>query len=546
MELKSLYTLALLLPVAASCDAWLLEDNPMTNTPADYMTSAAAAGQVINAAYSPMMWEYNNTYYSEFFIGDIVSDDALKGGQNISDMADAYDMENFKTISNNGLLLDYYRAQFQGVARANLAIAEVSAMETDETFDESLKNRVIAEAKFLRAFYYFRLVRVYGGVPKILKPIYSSADWVQPRATADDIFALIVTDLAEAESALPKKSGYDAADMGRVTSGAAQAMLMKAYMYWAGYKEAGFASADTDCWAQAKTYGDKFITEQGEEYSLCPDYADNFTFEGENRPESVFEIQYMLEATSDYGVGNGSTRGTFATILTRSRSAKAENAGWGFNKPTDNLVAEFESGDPRLAASVRTPKDSEMSTPSEEVYLGCRHVAVKRTLPASGIEYEALTHETRSPINNVVLRLADVYLMYAEVCLENNDMATAKTYLEKVRSRARGEEAILPEFPAYQVPDYRNAYALRQLTDTPEDLELAIRHERRVELAMEGHRWFDLVRWGIAGDVMGAYKAQESEEARQHMGEFVKGKHELFPIPYEEVKLSGLSQNNGY
>ena len=98
MELKSLYTLALLLPVAASCDAWLLEDNPMTNTPADYMTSAAAAGQVINAAYSPMMWEYNNTYYSEFFIGDIVSDDALKGGQNISDMADAYDMENFKTV----------------------------------------------------------------------------------------------------------------------------------------------------------------------------------------------------------------------------------------------------------------------------------------------------------------------------------------------------------------------------------------------------------------------------------------------------------------
>lgn len=519
----------------------------MTNRPADYMTSAGSALQVVNAAYSPLMWEYNNTYYSEFFIGDIASDDALKGGQNISDMADAYDIENFKTISNNGLLLDYYRAQFQGVARANLAIAEVSAMTEDESFDNELKTRIIAEAHFLRAFYYFRLVRMFGGVPEIRKPIYTNADWRQPRATVDDIFALIVEDLEIAAAGLPKKSGYSSEDLGRATSGAAQAMLMKAYMFWAGFKNIGLALTETDCWKEAKTWGDTFMEEQEySEYSLCDDYAANFTLEGENGSESVFEIQYMVEATSDYGVGNGSTRGTFVTMLTRSRSAKSANAGWGFNKPTDNLVSEFEAEDPRLVASVRTPSDGDMSTPSEEIYLGCRHVAVKRTLPSAGIEYVALAHDSRSPINNVVIRLADVYLMYAETCLENNDTATAKIYLEKVRSRARGKESILPEFPAYSVPDYADSYKMRQLTDVPEDLMMAIRHERRVELALEGHRWFDLVRWGMAKEVMEAYKAQESEEARQHMGEFIAGKHELFPIPYEETVLSGLDQNNGY
>lgn len=115
-----------------------------------------------------------------------------------------------------------------------------------------------------------------------------------------------------------------------------------------------------------------------------------------------------------------------------------------------------------------------------------------------------------------------------------------------MRSRARGKGDILPEFPDYEIQDYTDGYKKRQLQDNEADLEMAIRHERRVELAMEGHRWFDLTRWGIAKEVMDAYKADETEEARSNMSEFVKGKHELFPIPDEEVRLSGLVQNPGY
>lgn len=156
------------------------------------------------------------------------------------------------------------------------------------------------------------------------------------------------------------------------------------------------------------------------------------------------------------------------------------------------------------------------------------------------------SHHSRSPINYITIRLADVYLMYAEVALRAGDATTAKNYLEKVRARARGTESILPAFPGYSIPDYSKNYAMHQLTDTPEDLEMAIRHERRVELAMESHRWFDICRWGIAKDVMDAYAKTETAEAQAHMTPFIEGKHELMPIPQEEIRLGGITQNPGY
>ena len=151
-------------------------------------------------------------------------------------------------------------------------------------------------------------------------------------------------------------------------------------------------------------------------------------------------------------------------------------------------------------------------------------------------KYIPLSHASRSPLNYRVIRYADVLLMYAEACCEENATTEAKAALEKVRSRARGNNpAILPEFPGY------NNYQ-----DTKDDLMKAIRHERRVELAMEGHRWFDLCRWNIAKKTMDAYKANETPEARAEMADFIEGKHELFPIPQEEVNLGGLEQNPGY
>lgn len=492
----------------SGCNDWLREDAPGNTKLEDFFTSGQTALQAVNAAYYPMGWEYNNTYYSEWFVGDIASDDAVKGGQNLTDMADAYDIENFKTVPSNTLLLDYYRAQYQGISRCNFAITYIPTVELDESLDEATRNRYLGEVKFLRAFYYFRLVRMYGGVPLVDFIIDSSEKWKQPRATADEVYDFILRELEEAESLLVEKSEMTPEELGRATKGAAQAMLLKVNLYRGNY-------------AAAKEWGQKVIASG--EYTLNANYMDNFYLSGENGPESVFEIQYAEDPTSDYGEGNGFTRGTFTVILTRSRSTVlcGGNAGWGFNKPSQDLYDEYEEGDPRRDYTIINPTDAQIETPAQEIYLGSRYMSRKYALQDTDGSYIALSHATRAPINRKEIRYSDVLLMTAEAALESGDAATAKTYINEVRARV-GLEPI--------------AEATRE----------ALRHERRVELAMEGHRWFDLCRWGIAGETMNAYKAKYSSAEGAEMADFVVGKHELMPIPSEEVRLGDLEQNNGY
>lgn len=244
----------------------------------------------------------------------------------------------------------------------------------------------------------------------------------------------------------------------------------------------------------------------------------------------------MEDPTSDYGEGNGFTRGTFTPILTRSRSAQL-GGGWGFNKPTQNLYDEYEAGDPRRDWTILNPTDDQIETANEEIYLGSRYLNRKIMWMDYNGNVPKLAHNSRGPLNNRQIRYADVLLMHAEACIETGDLASAQADINLVRSRARAEASstdALPDFPY-------GSYALNA-----DDLRKALRHERRVELAMEGHRWFDLCRWGIAKQTMDAYAATESAEARQHMATFVEGKHELLPIPSKEIELNPMNQNNGY
>lgn len=513
------------------CNDWLKEENPGSTKLEDFFTVGETCIQTVNGCYTPLAWEYNRTYFPEWMIGDIASDDALKGGQNVADGSDAYDIDNFKVNANNAIILDYYRAKYQGIIRCNLALREVSAFEADETLDEDLKARILGEAYFLRGLYYFQLVRVFGGVPLIDEVLESSDQWSQPRASAEDVYQHIVNDLTLAEGMLWNKSRYADEDAGRATKGAAQALLLKANLYRHNYDE-------------AYTWGKKFMDEQvaAGEYSLFSDYAQNFTLAGENGAESVFEIQYMADPTSDYGEGFGFTRGTFTIILTRPRAqSMGGNQGWGWDHPTQNLYDEFEPGDPRLKETIGELMESDLEN-IEVNYLGSTYYNVKTSYYEGGT-FPALDHASRGPLNYNLIRLSDVMLMYAEAALESGkDLGAAKTMLETVRSRARamaGSGDVLPAFPNY-----------RGYSDNVESLRQAIRHERRVELGMEGHRWFDLVRWGIAADVMdketGSYGSKETEEARAEMASFVRGKHELFPLPSEELQLNPMEQNPGY
>ncbi|MCM1153267.1 MAG: RagB/SusD family nutrient uptake outer membrane protein [Muribaculum sp.] len=528
MKIAGMAGLALLF---TGCNDWLGEDSPGSTKLDDFYTAGQACIQTVNGCYSPLAWEYNKTYYSEWFFGDIASDDALKGGQNTADGPDAYDIDNFKTNANNTVVLDYYRAKYIGIIRCNLALKKVAEYEPDESLTEARKNCLLGEAHYLRAFYYFQLVRVFGGVPLVNDVLDSSEKWIQPRATAEAVYANIIDDLIEAEKLLFTKEEYAEEDLGRATKGAATAMLCKVFLYKKDYEN-------------AYKWGKKFVDDYYNtgKYSLCANYADNFTLAGENGPESVFEIQYSSEPTGDYGEGNGFTRGCFTQILTRPRmSSLGGKAGWGWNHPTANLYDEFEANDPRRDVTIGVP-DEESLDEIEVNYLGSVYYNKKTSLYENGT-FPTLDHPSRGPLNYRLIRASDVLLLYAEAALESGkDLAGAKWALEEVRARARAnaaEAGALPAFPAY-----------RGYSDTPESLRQAIRHERRVELAMEGHRWFDLVRWGIAASVMdkdnGTYGKNESEEARAEMASFIEGKHELFPIPAEEIAINPMEQNYGY
>lgn len=523
----------------SSCNDWLTEETPGTTNVSEFFTSLSTAEAVVNAAYVPMTWEFGTTYYPEWYFGDIVSDDALKGGQDINDGADLRELENFKANSDNEILLGYYRAQWQGIQRANLAIDEIPTTRIETEGDEAEKqakyrDRYLGEAYFLRGYYYFRLARMFGGMPLIDYVIKSSNQWAQTRSTMDETLNFAIEDFKRAENLLWEKDKYSNEELGRATKGAAQAMLLKANLYRADYlRNAGNETEAQKYFAEAAKWGKEVINSR--QYSLWPNYLDNFRLANENGRESVFEIQYTEEATSDYG-GEGYTRGTMTTILQRSRSSAFGEAGWGYNRPTQNLYNEYEAGDARRDETILIPTDEQIETPAQEIYCGDRMLNRKYAMYNDGTNggIYKLAHATRSPKNNIQIRYADVLLMYAEACCESGDLPSAKSALKEVRDRVG-----LSQFPYTAVIQGQTV----TFNDNQEDLRKAIRHERRVELAMEGHRWFDITRWGIAKETMDTYMTGETEEAKELYGTFQKGKHELFPIPSKEIDLSGIEQN---
>lgn len=515
----------LLATLFASCNEWLSEPTPNETTLEEYFTSEVAAVNNINADYVPLMWEWNaNTFYNEFLFGDIMSDDALKGGNGIPDCSYFYSLENFKGNADNDAVLQYYRTNYIGIARCNLSLEEIPMMDESLFTTEGMQKRLIAEAKFLRAMYYFRLVRIFQDVPLVTEVIDETAKWKQPVAPVEEVYALILKDLNDAEKDLWEKGDArfsSASDIGRATKGAAQAMLMKVNLYLKNYEE-------------AENWG-KLIVD-GKKYSLHADYGFNFTLEGENQAESVFEVQYMSDGQSDWGEGIGFTRGSYAQIMTRSRGKYWNKTGYGFNKPTQNLYDEYEEGDARRDLTIWAPPAS--YTPAyEEIYLGNVYCSRKYAIILEETEekgtYFDIGHETRGPLNRIDIRYADVLLMYAEACLGNGNTATAEWALEEVRARARAISAD----PSTNLPKWPN-YTIKVLgVEKTPTLEEAIRHERRVELAMEGHRWYDLVRWGIAKETMDYYATTETPEAQREMAPFIEGVHEYFPLPTKEVEL---------
>lgn len=459
----------------------------------------------ITAAYDPLQYNFTNSvYHFRWFFGDFSSDDAIKGGSGVTDQPQLEALSVFQGTANNIHTNADWTAKYIGIYRANLVIENVGGM-TDDMIDPDFKAQLVSEAYFLRAHYYFELVTTYGGVPLVDKLLLPS-EYNTPRSSAEEIWGLIESDLTEAAAFLPNKSEYNSTQVGRATKGAALALLAKTHLYQGEWQEAQNNA--------------ELVVNSGE-YSLDEDYRDIFVKSGENGPGSIFEIQRSPLGGGYWGSVNGANEGNLAVVYQLPRG---QFGGWGFNLPTQDFVDEFEEGDPRLKSSVFMEGDT----------LGDRGVFTKA---ATGFDHDYYSkkyfvsrseHEEinigdpnmNGEPNDRLIRYADLLLMHAEAAYYNGQELAALTSLNMVRERARrnAEPGVLPDVSA----------SGQALLD-------AILHERRVELGLEGHRFFDLVRQGRAGEVLGS------------LG-FQSGKHEVFPIPQQQIDLSNgvLTQNPGY
>lgn len=460
--------------------------------------------KTMNGVYSPLqsMGLYGRYL---FYMYDYMGDDC----QTERGTPDLLAFKNYTfTPSNNDIFL-YWKNAYNGISRANFILdKEENINKLEESVaSQDLKDKFIGEAKFLRAYYYFLLVERFGDIP-----LYTTTD-VSPNGLAkspkEDVYALIISDLTDAALKLELKS---AAEPGRATQGSANALLGKVHLYRKEY-------------AQAKTAFDKVIASG--EYSLTPNYSDNFKSGTENNSESVFEVQFTYQGANAWayadwgGQDNGYTETSFFS---------AEYGGLGGfhnNDPSQELLDEYEANDTRYKDNFYSLGDTYGIGGANSVsaaQLGNVNALWKK-YTKTGDGQDNSNYNGLSDINHRVIRYADVLLMAAEVENELNNTSRAVDLLNMVRDRVN--------MPNYGTVAMNATYPV----GSKDEVLKAIIHERRVELPGEQSRYPDLLRWGMIEDVLGS--------------KFDPSKHYLLPIPQGEFDTNlslnpSSDQNPGY
>lgn len=469
-----LLTLVVLLPT--SCSDSFVEVKPNDQNSEDYFNTAEEFDLAVVSAYDLLQSTYINV-----MLGEIASDNTLAGGESSNDAPGIQEIDDMRHTPLNAQLRDIWGWMFAGVNRANYV------MEFQNKIDFTGKNVLLAEARFLRAYYYFELVKFFGDVPLTVDKRFLFGDqFTVGRTPKAEVYAQIEQDLIYASANLPAVGKQT----GRATKGAAQALLGKAYLFQNKYAEAA------EVLEQLITSGS---------YRLVTNYDNMFESIGENNAESVFEVQYSDKEGAGFGClqcSEGNVAVGFNGI--RNYNGPKYDSGFSFNVPTSGLANAFEPSDIRKRVAILDIEAWAASTGATFVkgyehtgYYNNKYIARQGDLNTGDAN---LTN----PNNYRAIRFADVLLMAAEANNKKSsaDAIKSQAYLNRVRNRA----------------------GLSNITLTGDALTNAIYRERRVELAGEGHRFFDLVRTS---------KAQES------IPNFTVGKHEIFPIPAIEIQLAG-------
>lgn len=501
MKYSKIVAASFLFLALASCKKWVDYDphDDFQITDLDYLKTETDYRTMAVSTYSPLQW-----LNQAVPIGDIASDNAVAGGEGASDVLPLQQIDDYTHTPVNAQLTDIWQSSYEGINRVNYLMQYRAKNPAGVAVNFAGKDAMYGEIAFNRAYYYFTIVRFFGDAPLFTDRRLTVTDSRKlQKSPKAQIYAQIEKDLTDAAAVLPAVQ----VQKGRITKYAAQALLGKVYLY-----EGKFTLA--------APLLDGIIT--GNAFSLVTNFSNMFLSAGENGPESVFEIQYSN--TSPYYNWGGTTRGQGNLNVQQSgvrgisgTAAMPYAAGWSTDLPTQNLAAAYAAGDQRKAATLFDPEAYKIANPS----LGVTYqVAPYKNTGLYNAKYLPRKGETSGQVelnylNNFrTIRYAEVLLMAAEAYNRSTspDDTKARLYLNKVRQRAFGD-------------------ALHDVSASGTALTQAIWDERRLELAMEGDRFFDLVRTGQA-----AAKIQH----------FVAGKHEVFPIPQEEITISGIAQNPGY
>lgn len=476
--MKQLIYIFLIAITFAACED-ILDKEPLGRLDAgSFFQTADDAVAAINAAYEPLM--FNNANNNFFWaMGVVTSDDAVAGGD--GSRPGIVEMDFLTYTPRTQEFNDFWRLNYAGITQCNTVLEQIPGIE----MSDELRDRITGEALFLRSYYYFWLTQVFGDVPLLLEVIPPDELKI-PKTPKANIYTQIIADCERAAALLP--ISYPEAAAGRATRGAAYALAAKTNLY-------------QENWAGVLQYVDE--VKALNVYELVPDYGDNFRKETQNNSESVWEIQHT---NLELGVGN---------FLNQWWCSRKYGEGYGFAEATQSFVDAFEAGDPRRPWNVAINNDPYFELIYKPSFSSTRYGPVKYLQSDS-----VVTQKADGDINYGAIRYAEVLLWEAEALAELGRVNEAQAPLEAVRARARAmsndPEKILPPITT---------------TDQQEMID-AIRHERRVELGYEMHRFFDLVRWGIADQVLEGFQV---------------GKHEVFPIPQTEIDLNpSLTQNPGY
>lgn len=477
-------------------------------------TDPALAQKLVTGVYHSLLqgdsWGNGDVHGFAFITASsIMADDVDKGSNPTDQMVPVGDMDNFTLTPTNKFCETLWSGHYNSIGAANQALKALAVA----ALDNDTKNQLIGEVRFLRGYLYFNLVRMYGGVPLVLRVPDDATDAnndpaFQTRASVAAVYENIIQDLQFAvDNLLLKGSGQP----GKTTKGAAQSLLAKVYMYRGSMTDNPSPMAD---WQQVYDLTDAVITSG--RYSLVEDYATIWRQAGDNNSESIFEIQ-----TGSFN--NANLNPNLYTVCQGVRQGGVggwDDLGWGFNIPNTNLINAYEPGDVRKDGTIIFIDDS--GTRQGTILWDGFRVPSSDSVENLFYNYKAYTSreleqyaqpaDKNRPKNIRILRYADVLLMYAEAAVRLGQ-GDPDEKLNLIRDRAE-----LPPKSGVTLED--------------------VWHERRIELAMEHDRFWDVVRQGNAEAVMHAAGKTN----------FVAGKHELLPIPISQILLSGnkLMQNPNY